>query len=68
MGGVRVRWRAVGKAAAIAAAGLAALALLPSLARPPVPPPLPRDVGLPRIARPARAPSPTDHPVPWFQS
>jgi len=49
MGGIRVRWRALAKLVAIVAAALAALQLLPDLLRPPVPPPLARDVGLPRV-------------------
>jgi hypothetical protein len=48
MGGVRVRWRSVGKVAALAAGGLIALQALPGLLRAPEPPPLAADVGLPR--------------------
>jgi hypothetical protein len=48
MSGIRVRWRALGKGAAVAAVGLIALQLLPGLLRPPEAPPLASDVGLPR--------------------
>jgi DNA polymerase III subunit gamma/tau len=53
MGGVRIRWRGVARAAAIVVVGLIVLRLLPELLRAPQPPPLGADVGLPQ-ARPAR--------------
>jgi hypothetical protein len=57
VGGIRIRWGALGRFAAIAAAGLAALQILPGLLQAPQPPPLARDVGLPRVRRirPAKA-------------
>jgi hypothetical protein len=50
MGAVRIRWRALARVAVIAVAGIAALQALPDLLKPPAPPPLARDVGLPRVA------------------
>jgi hypothetical protein len=50
MTGVRIRWAVLGKVAAIAVAGLAAVQVLPGLLRAPEPPPLAADVGLPRTA------------------
>ena len=50
MARVRIRWKALGKGVALAALGLLGLQLLPSLLKPPEPPPLAADVGLPRIA------------------
>jgi hypothetical protein len=55
MAGVRIRWRGVARAAAIVVVGLIALRLAPSLLRAPEPPPLGRDVGLPK-AKPASKP------------
>jgi len=52
--GVRIRWRGVARAAAIVVVALLAVRLLPGLLRAPEPPPLGRDVGLPR-AKPAAA-------------
>lgn len=49
MGAVRVRWGGVGKVAILAVAALLALEALPGLLRPPEPPPLGEDVGLPQI-------------------
>lgn len=49
MAGLRIRWRAVGRVAAILAVGLIALRLVPTLLRAPEPPPLSRDVGLPKV-------------------
>jgi hypothetical protein len=48
--GVRIRWRGVARAAAIVVVGLVALRLVPSLLHAPDPPPLGRDVGLPKAA------------------
>jgi len=48
--GLRVRWRAVAKGAAIALGGLLAVQLAPKLLKPPEPPPVPADVGLPHVA------------------
>ncbi|MGN6216725.1 MAG: hypothetical protein ACTHN7_07190 [Solirubrobacterales bacterium] len=56
MRGVRVRWARAGKAAAIAIAGLVALQALPGLLKPPAPPPLEADVGLPRVVPKEPAP------------
>jgi len=53
MAGLRIRWRGVARAAAIVAVGLIALRLVPILLRAPEPPPLGRDVGLPRAGRAA---------------
>lgn len=68
---MRVRWRGVGRAAAIVVVGLLALRLAPGLLRAPEPPPLGADVGLPRAkpaptaptkkARLATKPSPERH-------
>lgn len=52
MGRVRVRWRGVGKVAAVLIAGLVALQVLPGLLKPPEAPPLAADVGLPRVSVP----------------
>jgi hypothetical protein len=49
MGGIRIRWRGVGKVAAIAVAAVVGLSLLPGLLRAPEPPPLGADVGLPQV-------------------
>src|ERR1044072_4332135 len=46
--GLRVRWGAAVKGAALIVAALLALQALPGLLKPPDPPPLPADVGLPR--------------------
>jgi hypothetical protein len=54
MTGVRVRWTVLGRVAAIAVAGLAAVQVLPGLLRAPEPPPLAADVGLPRPQAVAR--------------
>jgi hypothetical protein len=48
MASVRIRWRGVARAAAIVVVALIALRVVPSLLRAPEPPPLGRDVGLPR--------------------
>src|SRR3954468_19253068 len=45
---VRVRWTSAAKAAAIAVGALVALQTLPALLKPPAPPPLAPDVGLPQ--------------------
>jgi len=58
MRGVRVRWASAAKVAAIAVAALVALQALPALLKPPEPPPLAPDVGLPRIVPVERAPKP----------
>jgi hypothetical protein len=52
MASVRIRWRGVARAAAILVVALIALRVVPGLLRAPEPPPLGRDVGLPR-GRPA---------------
>ena len=58
--GIRIRWKALGKGVALAVAGLLALQVLPALLKPPEPPPLGADVGLPRVAVEAEpAPRPT---------
>jgi hypothetical protein len=49
MGGVRIRWRALAKLAALVVGAVAALQVLPALLKAPAPPPLARDVGLPRV-------------------
>src|SRR6478735_492685 len=49
MRGVRVRWAGAAKVAALAIAALVALQTLPELLKPPAPPPLAEDVGLPRV-------------------
>lgn len=57
MGAIRIRWRALGKVAAIAVAAVAVLQALPKLLQPPAPAPLARDVGLQGIEverRPAK--------------
>ncbi len=55
--GLRIRWRLAAKGAAVVAAGFVALQLAPSLLKPPVPEPLPADVGLPQTtAIPSRVP------------
>ena len=46
---MRVRWSAAGKATLVAVVALLALRLLPPLLKPPEPPPLAADVGLPRV-------------------
>jgi hypothetical protein len=56
---MRIRWDAAAKWAALAIVCLVGLHALSSLLRPPAPPPLPADVGLPHVqvkpnARPAR--------------
>ncbi len=56
MSGWRIRWSSAGRAAAIAVAALAALAVLPSLLGGSEPPPLPADVGLAPAATPAPPP------------
>src|SRR4051794_6230582 len=48
MGNLRVRWPAVARRLGAGLAVLLALQTLPSLLRPPSPPPLAADVGLPR--------------------
>jgi len=49
VGGLRIRWVTLGKGMALAGVGLLALQVVPSLLRPPKPPPLAGDVGLPRV-------------------
>ena len=51
MGGVRVRWSAAGKVGLGLLGGLVALQVLPSVLKPPEPPPLAADVGLPQVER-----------------
>jgi hypothetical protein len=58
--GWRIRWSSAGRAAAIAAAALAAIAVLPSLLGGSEPPPLPADVGL----APTATPEPVVIPAP----
>jgi hypothetical protein len=59
VGRVRIRWKAAGKVAAIAVGGLLALQVLPGLLKPPAPPPLGADVGLPQVeVRPQAEPPP----------
>src|SRR3954451_10335951 len=53
---VRVRWTSAAKAAAIAVAALVALQALPALLKPPEPPPLAADVGLPKVVPQEQAP------------
>ncbi len=48
MAGLRIRWRGVGRVAAIVALGLIAVRLVPGLLSTPEPPPLAADVGLPK--------------------
>src|SRR5436190_23513449 len=55
MAGRQIRWRSVGRAAAVAAAVIAGIISLPALLGSDKPPPVPADVGL--------APSPTSGPV-----
>jgi len=60
MGGLRLRWAVIGKAGGAYLLALIAVLVLPGLLRPPAPPPLEPDVGLPRgaipaLERPARA-------------
>lgn len=50
MGGIRIRWRGVARAAAIVLVALIAVRLLPGFLRAPEPPPLGADVGLPKAA------------------
>jgi hypothetical protein len=59
---VRIRWRGVARVAAIVVVGLIALRLVPTLLHAPEPPPLGRDVGLPK-AEPS-APTPIVRPKP----
>ncbi len=54
---MRIRWRGVGRAAAIVVVALIGMRLLPDLLRAPEPPPLGADVGLPK-AKPAAASRP----------
>jgi hypothetical protein len=54
---VRIRWRGVARVAAIVLVALIGVRLLPGLLRAPVPPPLGRDVGLPK-AKPVAASRP----------
>jgi hypothetical protein len=54
--GLRIRWLAAAKGAAVAIGGLLALAALHAVLKP-VPPPLPADVGLPRAADPSWPPT-----------
>jgi hypothetical protein len=49
MGGVRIRWRGLGKVVLVLVGGLLALQVLPSLLKPPAPPPIAADVGLPQV-------------------
>jgi hypothetical protein len=49
MGKVQVRWSVVAKATLVAVIAALALRLLPTLLRPPAPPPLAADVGLPSV-------------------
>src|SRR3954454_19793464 len=56
MRGIRVRWASAAKAAAVAAVAVVALQALPSLLKPPDPPPLAPDVGLPQVVPAERAP------------
>src|SRR4051794_10283999 len=52
MGGLRVRWRTVARAAALVVLALIALRALPSLLGPGPPPPLATDIGLANLSRP----------------
>jgi len=49
VGGLRIHWMTLGKGVALAGVGLLALQVLPGLLKPPAPPPLAGDVGLPRV-------------------
>jgi hypothetical protein len=64
---VRVNRRSAARLAAVAVACLAALQVFPALLRPPEPPPLPPDVGLP-IHRDARPPAHAMEPNPIVRS
>jgi hypothetical protein len=55
MAGVRIRWRGVARAAAMAVASALALHVVPGLLRAPEPPPPAADVGLPKARGPVRA-------------
>jgi len=50
VGSVRIQWQVAAKVAGIAVACLLALQTLPSLLRPPAPPPLAKDIGLQGIS------------------
>jgi hypothetical protein len=68
MTGRRIRWGSLVRLAAVAAAVLAGLAVLPALLGSDEPPPLPEDVGLAEVAPPAPpeapvTPDPTPPPV-----
>jgi hypothetical protein len=52
MANVRIRWRAAGRGAAIVIVALVVLRVVPGLLRAPQPPPLGRDVGLPKASPP----------------
>jgi hypothetical protein len=63
--GWRIRWSSAGRAAAIGAAVLAAIAVLPTLLSADEPPPLPDDVGLaPAVEPQAALPPPPPDPAP----
>ncbi|HWO83021.1 MAG TPA: hypothetical protein VNM38_04435 [Solirubrobacterales bacterium] len=62
MRGVRVRWAGIWKVAAVVAALLLSLQALPALLRPPEPPPLGADVGLPRVVPAPEEPPPPEPP------
>ncbi|MGH2940623.1 MAG: hypothetical protein ACRDPE_21160, partial [Solirubrobacterales bacterium] len=65
---MRIRWRGVARVAAVVVVGLVALRLVPTLLHAPEPPPLGRDVGLPKAEPAPRVPKPkakpTVHPKP----
>jgi hypothetical protein len=66
MGRVRVRWSTVAKVVLGAIIALLALQLLPALLKPPEPPPLAADVGLPKVVvepvvKPVPAAAPKRH-------
>src|SRR3954465_3500688 len=64
MRGARGRWAGQAKVAGIAAALLLSLQALPALLRPPQPPPLGADVGLPQVVPAPEEPPP---PEPRFE-
>src|SRR4051812_44404580 len=66
---MRVRWTSAGKFAAAAVGVLLALQALPALLKPPAPPPLPPDVGLPRTVPGERPPDPSElHQISGLQA
>ena len=68
MGGLRIRWRAAGRGIVAITVAVLALQAVPSLLKPPAPPPLADDIGLPQPPSGNRRRSTTPASPAWSSS